>query len=47
MTITNAMRLLKQAGIPYDTAEYEVDENIARDDIEEFISKLQEGGILQ
>ena len=27
MTITNAMRLLKQSGIPYDTAEYEVDEN--------------------
>ncbi|MBE5774472.1 MAG: Cys-tRNA(Pro) deacylase [Clostridiales bacterium] len=27
MTITNAMRLLKQAGIPYDTAQYEVDEN--------------------
>jgi len=27
MTITNAMRLLKQAGIPFDTAEYEVDEN--------------------
>jgi len=27
MTITNAMRLLKQAGIPFDTAKYEVDEN--------------------
>ncbi|MBR6767250.1 MAG: Cys-tRNA(Pro) deacylase [Clostridia bacterium] len=27
MTITNAMRLLKQAGIPFETAEYEVDEN--------------------
>lgn len=27
MTITNAMRLLKQAGIPFDTSEYEVDEN--------------------
>ena len=27
--------------------EYEVDENTARNDIEEFISKLQEGGILQ
>ena len=27
MTITNAMRLLKQAGIEFDTAEYEVDES--------------------
>ncbi len=27
--------------------EYEVDEKTARKDIEEFISKLQEGGILQ
>ena len=27
MTITNAMRLLKQAGIPFDTSEYEVDES--------------------
>ncbi len=27
MTITNAMRLLKQAGIEYDTSEYEVDES--------------------
>ena len=26
MTVTNAMRLLKQAGIPFDTAEYPVDE---------------------
>ena len=27
MTITNAMRLLKQASIPFDTSEYEVDES--------------------
>ena len=27
--------------------EYEVDENTARNDIEEFVSKLQEGGILK
>ena len=27
MTITNAMRLLRQAGIPFDTSEYEVDES--------------------
>ena len=27
MTITNAMRLLKQAGIAFDTSEYEVDES--------------------
>ncbi len=27
MAITNAMRLLKQAGIPYETSEYEVDES--------------------
>ena len=27
MTVTNAMRLLKQAGIPFDTSEYEVDES--------------------
>lgn len=27
MTITNAMRLLKQAGIPFETDQYEVDEN--------------------
>lgn len=27
MTITNAMRLLKQAGIEYDTSEYPVDES--------------------
>ena len=27
MTVTNAMRLLKQAGIPFDTAEYAVDES--------------------
>ena len=27
MTITNAMRLLKQAGIPFDTSEYPVDES--------------------
>ena len=27
MTITNAMRLLKQAGIEYETSEYEVDES--------------------
>ena len=27
MTITNAMRLLKQAGIEFDTSEYEVDES--------------------
>lgn len=27
MTITNAMRLLKQAGIPFDTSEYKVDES--------------------
>ena len=27
MTITNAMRLLKQAGISFDTSEYEVDES--------------------
>ena len=27
MTITNAMRLLKQAGIPFDTSEYEVSES--------------------
>ena len=27
MTITNAMRLLKQAGIAFETSEYEVDEN--------------------
>ena len=27
MTITNAMRLLKQANIPYDVSEYEVDES--------------------
>ena len=27
MTITNAMRLLKQAGIPYGTSEYEVNED--------------------
>lgn len=27
MTITNAMRLLKQANIPYDTSEYPVDES--------------------
>ncbi len=27
MTITNVMRLLKQAGIPFQTAEYEADEN--------------------
>lgn len=27
MTITNAMRMLKQAGIPFDTSEYPVDES--------------------
>ena len=27
MTITNAMRLLKQADIPFETSEYEVDES--------------------
>ena len=27
MTITNAMRLLRQANIPFDTSEYEVDES--------------------
>ena len=27
MTVTNVMRLLKQAGIPFETAEYEVDES--------------------
>lgn len=27
MTITNVMRLLKQAGIPFETGEYPVDEN--------------------
>lgn len=27
MAITNAMRLLKQAGIPFETSEYEVDES--------------------
>ena len=27
MTITNAMRLLKQAGVAFDTSEYEVDES--------------------
>ena len=27
MTVTNVMRLLKQAGIEYETAEYEVDES--------------------
>ncbi len=27
MTITNAMRMLKQAGIPFETSEYEVDES--------------------
>ena len=27
MTVTNAMRLLTQAGIPFDTSEYPVDEN--------------------
>lgn len=27
MTITNAMRLLKQAGIPFETSEYKVDES--------------------
>ena len=27
MTVTNAMRLLKQAGIEYDTSSYEVDES--------------------
>ena len=27
MTVTNAMRLLKQAGIAFDTSEYEVDES--------------------
>ena len=27
MIITNVMRLLKQAGIPFETSEYEVDEN--------------------
>ena len=27
MTITNVMRLLKQADIPFDTSEYEVDES--------------------
>ena len=27
MTITNAMRLLKQAGVPFDTSSYEVDES--------------------
>ena len=27
MTITNAMRLLRQAGIAFDTSEYEVDES--------------------
>ena len=27
MTITNAMRMLKQANIPYDVSEYEVDES--------------------
>ena len=27
MTITNAMRLLRQAGVQYDTAEYTVDEH--------------------
>ncbi|MBE5809296.1 MAG: Cys-tRNA(Pro) deacylase [Clostridiales bacterium] len=27
MTVTNAMRLLKQAGIEYDVAQYEVDED--------------------
>ena len=27
MVVTNAMRLLKQAGIEYDTAQYEPDEN--------------------
>lgn len=27
MTVTNAMRLLNQAGIAYDTSEYEVDES--------------------
>ena len=27
MTITNTMRLLKQANIPFDTSEYEVDES--------------------
>ena len=27
MTVTNAMRLLTQAGIPFETSEYEVDEN--------------------
>ncbi|MBR1821250.1 MAG: Cys-tRNA(Pro) deacylase [Clostridia bacterium] len=27
MTITNAMRLLKQANIPFETSEYEVDES--------------------
>ena len=27
MTITNVMRLLKQANIPFETSEYEVDES--------------------
>lgn len=27
MTVTNAMRLLKQAGVPYETVEYPVDES--------------------
>lgn len=27
MTVTNVMRLLKQAGIPFDTSEYEADES--------------------
>ena len=27
MTVTNAMRLLKQAGVEFETGEYEVDES--------------------
>ncbi|MBQ8973247.1 MAG: Cys-tRNA(Pro) deacylase [Clostridia bacterium] len=27
MTVTNAMRLLKQAGVPFETSSYEVDES--------------------
>ena len=27
MTVTNVMRLLKQAGVPFEASEYEVDES--------------------
>ena len=47
MVKTNAMRLLDSAKIKYDLSEYEVDEEKAKADVENFVAMLKENNLIE